>query len=96
MLLRTGRGHVAANKIKGKGFALRPCSVEKNCINGIELLCSVLFVYQIMRWRHRDLPNSVILNIMKSGAELTGNRRSLTPSQDNMKGTYLYIFKWLR
>jgi len=34
-------------------------------------------VLQIMRWRHRDLPNSVILKIMKSGAELRGNSRSL-------------------
>lgn len=44
MLLRTGREHAEEKKIKGKGLSVRPYSVKEECVNGIELLCSILFV----------------------------------------------------
>lgn len=67
-------------------FCFETLASGEKCICCVELLRSIskcfqkktiTSVLQIMRCRYSDVPDSVTLKIMKSGAELRGNSRSL-------------------
>ncbi|KAM6080419.1 uncharacterized protein LJ206_009620 isoform 1-T1 [Theristicus caerulescens] len=48
----------------------------ENAIN-LPQMAPLFLWFMIMRWKHKDLPNSVILKIMKPGTELRENSKSL-------------------